>query len=881
MAFAYLRSWCRSGAVSRGALALALALAVSSASATARAQQVELPVPVDQPGPAWPTGADTTHDVVVPLTIVVDAQGNVESAVVDTSAGADLDAAAIDAVKHWTFKPASRDGAAIPAKIRVRMRFVATAPPAAPVPVPAATAPAPPAPAPVASPQKLGRTKPGSAPDRQPPPPPPPAPIADEPIEVSVVGRASVPSHGASDFTAPVGHLAKVPRKNAAALLQLAPGILLTNEGGEGHAEQVFLRGFDAREGQDIEFDVDGVPINESGNLHGNGYADTHFIIPELVESLRVLEGPFDPRQGNYAVAGSASYQLGLAKRGLTAKYTTGSWGTKRFLLLWGPPGASHHTFGGVELGKTDGYGQNRDARHGSAIGQYEGSLGKTGLYRVTAQAFSTQYHTAGIVREDDYDSGRMGFYDSYDLAPFSRQHTPEGGTSSRYSIAADLQSKVGKSVIDNQVYVISRNMRLLENFTGYLLDQQEHLQSLHDQRGDMLDMSVQEDTLGARGFGRAHTTALGQKQELELGYFARGDKVHGTQQRLEASTGVPYYTETDLESQLGDVGLYADANVKATRWLGFRGGLRGDLFTFDVLNNCAVHDVSHPSPANPPVDQSCIDQQNLGRHREPDQRASTASIALMPRANLILGPFEGVTFSLGYGEGVRSVDPGYVTQDIATPFASVKAWEGGTAYVHGFGDTVLVARSIFFQTHVDKDLLFSQTAGRNVLGNGTTRTGWVGATRLTGKFFDESANVTLVKSSYDDTHLLVAYVPGVVVRSDSALFADLPVKVAGRAPRGALALGVTYVGPRPLPYGQRSDDLFTLDGSASVAWRNLELEVSAQNLLDTRYKLGEYNYPSDFHSQPQPTLVPERAFSAGAPRTVMFSLQINVGGDS
>ena len=40
-------------------------------------------------------------------------------------------------------------------------------------------------------------------------------------------------------------------------------GLLLTNEGGEGHAEQIFLRGFDAREGQDLELSVGGVPINE------------------------------------------------------------------------------------------------------------------------------------------------------------------------------------------------------------------------------------------------------------------------------------------------------------------------------------------------------------------------------------------------------------------------------------------------------------------------------------------------------------------------------------------------------------------------------------------------------------------------------------------
>src|SRR5690606_25932456 len=121
-------------------------------------------------------------------------------------------------------------------------------------------------------------------------------------------------------------------------------------------AQQVFLRGFDAREGQDIEFSVDGVPVNQVGNIHGNGYADTNFIIPELVEELRVLEGPFEPQQGNFAVAGSADYRLGLDQRGLTMKYMAGSFNTQRLLLLWGPANESHHTFGGAELYDTDGF---------------------------------------------------------------------------------------------------------------------------------------------------------------------------------------------------------------------------------------------------------------------------------------------------------------------------------------------------------------------------------------------------------------------------------------------------------------------------------------------------------------------------------------------
>jgi iron complex outermembrane recepter protein len=878
-------------------LALTWLLGALVLSAPAKAAQLALPVPIEQPEPEWPANVDAKHELRLALTIVVAKDGSVEGAEVEPSAGPELDRAAVEAVKRWRFKPATRDEVPVAAKIRVQVRFVPKSPPApveytstraaAPAPkdanAPRAVTAAPSSNGQTVAPERVTETTAASVPEQPKRETSQPAavPSDEQSIEITVHGRASVPSRGVSDFIAPVGELARVPRKNATALLQLAPGILLTNEGGEGHAEQVFLRGFDAREGQDIEFSVDGVPVNESGNLHGNGYADTHFIIPELVESLRVLEGPFDPRQGNYAVAGSASYELGLAQRGLTTKYTAGSWGTQRLLLLWGPQNENHHTFGGVELGKTDGYGKNRDAKHGSGMAQYEGSLGSHQLYRITAQAYATQYHTAGVIREDDYESGRIGFYDSYDLASFSRQHTPEGGTAQRYSISADLQSSFESSTIDNQIFFIQRDMRLLENFTGFLLDVQQPLQSLHDQRGDMLDMSVQESTIGARGFGRVRGTALGHNQQLELGYFARADQVHGTQQRIEAATGAPYYTEIDLQSWLGDLGLYADADMRATRWLAFRGGLRGDLFTFDVLNNCAVHDVSHPSPTNLPIDQSCLNQENLGQHREPNQRATTASLALLPRANVILGPFEGVTFSLGYGKGVRSIDPSYITQDIATPFASVKAWEGGAEFVRDFHDTLLLARSIFFQTHVDKDLIFSETQGRNVLGNGTTRTGWVGALRLTGPFFDESANVTLVKSAYDDTHLLVAYVPGVVVRSDSALFADLPTTIAGHRPRGALALGVTYVGPRPLPYGQRSDDILTFDGSASVAWRQFQIELSGQNLLDTRYRLGEYNYASDFHSQPHPTLVPERVFTAGAPRTVLLSLQINVGGTS
>jgi hypothetical protein len=183
------------------------------------------------------------------------------------------------------------------------------------------------------------------------------------------------------------------------------------------------------------------------------------------------------------------------------------------------------------------------------------------------------------------------------------------------------------------------------------------------------------------------------------------------------------------------------------------------------------------------------------------------------------------------------------------------------------------------FQTVVDRDLIFDQTAGRNVLGVGTTRSGWLGALRLSGSFFDESANLTLVRASYNDTGEAVAYVPSAVLRSDTALFRRLPWSLRGRPIRGTLGAGITYVGPRPLPYGQVSGDIFTVDASASLAWSVFQVKLVSTNLLDSQYRLGEYDYASDFHSQGQPTLVPERTFTAGAPRGIFGTLAITFGG--
>ena len=160
-----------------------------------------------------------------------------------------------------------------------------------------------------------------------------------------------------------------------------------------------------------------------------------------------------------------------------------------------------------------------------------------------------------------------------------------------------------------------------------------------------------------------------------------------------------------------------------------------------------------------------------------------------------------------------------------------------------------------------------------------TTRTGWTGAGRFTGRFFDEAANVGAVRGVVDGTGEAIPYVPHVMARSDTALFGDLPWTIDDHPVRASFGPAVTFVGTRSLPFGQSSDAYFLVDAALKFNWRAFELGLIATNLLDTRYRLSEFTFISDFHTQPAPTLAPERSFTAGAPRMLFISLSATIGG--
>jgi hypothetical protein len=72
------------------------------------------------------------------------------------------------------------------------------------------------------------------------------------------------------------------PVKNTQELMRIVPGLFVAQHAGGGKAEQIFLRGFDCDHGTDIQVSVDGIPVNMVSHAHGQGYADSHFIIRNM-----------------------------------------------------------------------------------------------------------------------------------------------------------------------------------------------------------------------------------------------------------------------------------------------------------------------------------------------------------------------------------------------------------------------------------------------------------------------------------------------------------------------------------------------------------------------------------------------------------------------
>ena len=794
----------------------------------------------------------------VTLALTVDADGHVSKVDVIESGGSDLDEAAIVAARQWTFVPAKRDGAPLASRIRVPFHF---APPAPPPEVVAPEAPT--------EPTVSGHTV--DAAPRPTTPPTDPAktePAKTEPAEVHVVGKPNPPSRGVSDFRIDRSVLTAAPHGTGADLLATAPGVYIAHPEGDAIAQRIYLRGFDAEHGQDVELRVAGIPMNQPSHIHGQGYADLNLVIPEVVRSVRVIEGVYDPRQGDFAVAGTAEYDLGVEERRSRVKLSYGSFNSKRAVAIWAPEGQAEETFGAVNFRTTDGFGDGtRGSTSGGAIGQYKLKLPYDVTARFHVAAYAARGNIAGVVRRDDVDAGRVGFYDAY---PDPSARAQSAGTSrGQVGVLFEKEPAADGSKLTAGLYLYLASFRARTNFTGYT--QRSRVEPTWVGRGDLIEQA--NDDLGLGGnvsYRSAKITPFKQTTaQYELGTEVSTHRISQQQNLLQEPQNETWDQRVDGDVKTTDIGAYADLNVSITKYLRLRGGARADLLFFDVDDK-----LGNFIPA--------VSQKSY----IPGFRRTASGIAAGPRATVEGYPTPWLKLSASYGEGYRSPQAMQLEEGEQAPFSKVRSYEAGATLRDGNRYSLMFAA---YQTNLSYDLAFDPGEGSLQRIGPTTRRGFVGYLQGTPvDWMTLSLSATFVQATLDSPPIAtpenpspaytsgesLPYVPPLLVRSDVAFTREIGA-LYDKPLTWKFGTGMTFLSDRPLPYGQTSPSVFLVDASLGVRRDWLEISIDGTNLLGLRYADTEYSFVSNWQTTAIPSRIPARHLTAGAPRAVLGNVTL------
>ncbi len=855
----------------RAVQATSIAAAVVVAT-QAQAQLVQAE-PLTPIAPAYPAGEPPQETQVV-LQVVIDPDGAVDSAVeisrLPRDAGDAFVAVAIEALKGAKFTPSARDGRAG----RSRIEYVVTFNP---------PADAPKAGAPVEGPAA------SAAPTAPPAAPPPPA-VAPNAETVQVRGITWASPRGLGDVRVDRETLTAAPHQQTSEMLAAAPGFFVDHEDGEGLGNDVYLRGFDLDNGSGIEMKVGAVPINIPLHIHGQGYADVNFIIPEVVRSIRVLEGPYDPRQGDSAIVGSALFDLGVAERGSHLKSTAGSFGQARIVGIVAPWEASEETFAAFSLRETQGFGQDRAAKSASINAQYGTDLSASDHLRVLATAYASSASLPGVVRQDDVDAGRIDYYGAY---PYFNSYFPtncasaacaqpaQGVQTARILVGAELDHATGSGAhFEVAPWVMWTSFLSRQNFTGDL--NSSNLQPDLASLGDLWQLTNVETAWGATARFHAAPVRLGRAVEVavEPGVSLRGGHTDQSKDLVNPADLNPWDYRESSGLNTVDLAGYLDLDVRLWKKLRISGGVRADFLDVSITNNLAG--------VTPPIPAGALS----------GSVSNVAGVAPGPRATVAYELIPELTPVVSAGEGFRSLDAGSLTQCNAptvaltgvpssrvlpcapgSPYSQVTSVEAGVRSDIAGGR--LVSTLTAFQTNVANELVFEVDSGGLTTENASTRRGIVGQVlaRPTAWLLVSSA-LSLQTATFDtlvagSSHY-VPNVPAFLWRVDANVHGEL-AQILAQPVTGRAGVGYTLIGGRHVNDVIIGPTNNVLNALASLRYRFVEVGFDVYNVLGLKYPDDEAYFVSNWSFKPgQNPASPGVHIVPAPPRTALGTLALD-----
>ncbi len=259
------------------------------------------------------------------------------------------------------------------------------------------------------------------------------------------------------------------PINTAQDMVRLVPGIFISQHQGGGKAEQMFLRGFDVDHGTDVNVSVDDMPVNMVSHAHGQGYADLHFLIPELVDKMEFGKGPYTIDKGNLATAGWVAFKTKNYLDNSFVKLEGGTYGYFRSVVgldLLGKKGADkgQSAYIAGEYGYNRAYfDKSQDFNRINLTGKYTRQMGTNKLFTATLSGFHSKWSASGQVPERAVAEGIISRFGELDN---------EGGITSRYHVNLQYTQAINSNAdFKMNLYAGYYDFSLYSNFTFYLND--------------------------------------------------------------------------------------------------------------------------------------------------------------------------------------------------------------------------------------------------------------------------------------------------------------------------------------------------------------------------------------------------------------------------
>lgn len=359
------------------------------------------------------------------------------------------------------------------------------------------------------------------------------------------------------------------PVTNSQEILRMVPGLFIGQHAGGGKAEQIFLRGFDLDHGTDISLTVDGMPVNMVSHAHGQGYADLHFVIPELVETVDFKKGTYNTDKGNLATAGWADFRTRTSLDRSFVKVEAGQFDTYRAVAgidLSGRKGRDKNRSAYVasEYSYTNSYFDNpQHFNRFNITGKYHGHVAPNTNLTLTGSTFWSKWNHSGQIPDRAVESGQIGWFGSIDPT--------EGGETSRTNFNAQLVSVTPKNhVFKQQLYYSNYNFELYSNFTFFLKD------SIN---GDQIRQKERRNLFGYHGSYAIQSKVGEMDLTSTLGAQYRQDITNGSE--LSHTLNRTQILERQHYGDVNEINasLYIDETVQIADKFSMNAGVRFDFF--------------------------------------------------------------------------------------------------------------------------------------------------------------------------------------------------------------------------------------------------------------------------------------------------------------